>query len=91
VKVPTAGRYEVRMWYPALANRATNVPVQVEVGNQRQSHTVNQRQPGSKDGFRSLGTVDVPAGQEVRITISTTNTDGHVIVDAVQLIPVMKP
>jgi hypothetical protein len=88
VKVPTAGRYEVRVWYPALANRATNVPVQVEVGNQPQSHTVNQRQAGPKDGFRSLGKVDVQAGQEVRITISTTNTDGHVIVDAVQLVPV---
>jgi hypothetical protein len=87
VKVPTAGKYEVRLSHTANPNRATNVPVLIEFGNQHQSHSVNQRQPPGNDGFRSVGTIDATAGQEVRITVSTKDTDGHVIVDAVQLVP----
>ena len=48
---------------------------------------VNQRQKPTLDGaFVSLG--KIKADKEIVLTIQTTGTDGHVIADAVQAIPV---
>jgi len=87
VPIEKAGTYDVRMSYTALANRATNVPVSVSAGGKTQSIKVNERQaPPLEHGFVSLGKYDYKAGEKAVIEISNEGTDGHVIVDAVQVV-----
>ncbi|MBW3600643.1 MAG: FAD-dependent oxidoreductase, partial [Planctomycetes bacterium] len=86
--VPKAGRYELRLSYTANPNRATNVPVTIETAGGEVAKTVNQRQsPAISGAWVSLGTFDFDAGKTT-VTISNKATDGHVIADAVQLLPV---
>jgi choline dehydrogenase-like flavoprotein len=85
--LPKAGRYEVRIAYTANPNRATNVPVTIETAAGETTKLVNQRQAPPIDGaWRSLGTHSFKAGTAV-VTVSNRDTDGHVIADAVQLLP----
>jgi FAD dependent oxidoreductase len=80
-KLPAPGRYEVRLAYTALPNRASNVPVTAGGKN----ITVNQRTTPPIDGlWLSLGTFENPA----EVVISNEGTDGFVIIDAVQWLPV---
>jgi hypothetical protein len=88
--VKEAGEYEVRLSYSPNPNRATNVPVAVSgfTGGNTKKITVNQKQPPTIDGlFVSLGSFRFDAGAKATIGISNAGTDGHVIVDAVQLVP----
>lgn len=86
---PHAGRWNVRLSYTFNSNRATNVPVRVETPDGPQDLTINQRQPPPLDGrFATLGDYTLPAGGRVRVTITNHGADGHVIGDAVQLLPV---
>jgi len=89
VPVKEAGNYDVRMSYSSLANRATNVPVTVFVnGEKKLDIKVNERlTPPLDHGFISLGKLAFPADSTAGIEISNEGTDGHVIVDAVQLVP----
>jgi len=84
--LPKAGRYTVRIASTPNANRATNVPVTVESSAGRQTVRVNQRESKREQGFQTVATISVQAGEKVRVTISNDGTDGHVIVDAVQWI-----
>jgi len=82
--------YEVRLSYSPNPNRATNVPVTVSgyTGGGSKKLTVNQKQPPAIDHlFTSLGAYRFDAGAKATVEITTANTDGHVIVDAVQLVP----
>lgn len=89
IAVPKAGKYEVRFAYTALGNRAINAPVTVTAADGEHRYTVNQKKPPEIDGmFHSLTIIGVRFRQTVRIVIETTGTVGHVIVDAVQLLPV---
>ncbi|NND96648.1 MAG: FAD-dependent oxidoreductase, partial [Pirellulaceae bacterium] len=82
------GRYEIRASWPPNSNRATNVPIIVTFADGKsKTITVNQKTSG-KDGFNSLGTFD--CGASVIVEIANKGTDGHVIADAVQLLPVEK-
>lgn len=85
VKVPEAGRYQVRISWPPNANRATNVPITVRFDGKSKQMTVNQKNSG-KDGFNSLGVYLF--NETAIVEISNRGTDGYVIADAVQLIPV---
>lgn len=89
IEVPETGKYDVRVGYSAYPNRATNVPVTiVHAGGEAQT-SVNQRQAAAIDGlFQSVGQFLFETGQSYRVEISNRDTDGHVIVDAVQLVPV---
>ncbi|MCA9174923.1 MAG: FAD-dependent oxidoreductase [Planctomycetales bacterium] len=84
-KIPQPGRYEVRVSWPPNPNRATNVPIVIRFGRQQKQLSVNQKESG-KDGFNSLGVYLF--GGEAVVEISNRDTDGYVIADAVQLIPV---
>jgi hypothetical protein len=87
--VPKAGRYEVRVAYTANPNRASNVPVTIEAADGTRTVTLNQRvAPTTDKTFQTLGSFRFEAGRDVAVTISNEGTDGHVIVDAVQLLPV---
>jgi hypothetical protein len=87
VAVPASGTWRVGISYAAASNRATAVPVQVQAGDGvEQQFEVNQRKAIAGDAvFHELTRVTLAAGQAVRVTISNAGTDGHVIVDAVQV------
>lgn len=79
-------RYEVRVSYSQDGNRATNVPVAIRHKSGETTAKVNQKNKPSVDGlFEPVGTFEFD-GQAV-VTISNTGTNGHVIIDAVQVLP----
>jgi len=82
-----SGKYEVRLAYPSNTNRATQVPVTIKHAKGESSVTVNQRTPGPNAGLSiTLGTFEF--NQDAEVSIGTGSTDGFVVVDAVQWIPV---
>lgn len=84
-KLPKAGRYEVRLAYSANPNRATHVPVVVKHAGGEKAVLVNQQQAPAIDGlFVSLGEFQFAAEAPAAVVVSNGDTDGHVIVDAVQ-------
>lgn len=83
-----AGRYELRLFFSPVGNRATNVPVTVISADGERTITVNQRAK-LPEGERSLslGTFAFAAGKSGSVTIENEGTDGVVIADAVQFVP----
>jgi glycerate-2-kinase len=79
------GSYEIFVLYPPQANRATNVPVTLTIGSETRTATVNQKKAGANQEA-SLGAFTLPAETAVSIRISNEGTDGHVIVDGVQIV-----
>lgn len=88
VKVKEAGTYDVRISYSPNSNRATNVPVTIS-GFKGEPKTIKidqKKAPPIDRLFISLGKYDFEAGSTATIVISNADTNGHVIVDAVQLV-----
>lgn len=83
--IPTAGDYEIILFNAPNSNRASNVPVTVNVAGQP-SKTVKVDQKSK--GEISLGRFKLPAGKTTTVTVSNKDTDGHVILDGVQFKPV---
>lgn len=79
------GRFEVRIAYTANPNRATNVPVTIATADGEKAVRLNQREEPAKDGFQPVGLFRFE--KSATVTISNAGTDGHVIIDAVQLVP----
>ncbi|HSU67085.1 MAG TPA: hypothetical protein VLJ39_09450, partial [Tepidisphaeraceae bacterium] len=87
--VPTTGKYEVRFAYGAHENRADNVPVTITSAEGDRVVSVNEKkQPPLEHGFISLGTFQFEAGKKAAVVVADDGTDGHVAVDAVQVLPV---
>jgi hypothetical protein len=85
--LPRAGDYEVRIAYAAYENRATNTPITIHASGGPRTVRINQRKTPPIDGlFLSLGMNHFDAGP-ARIEIGNPDTDGYVVVDALQLIP----
>jgi hypothetical protein len=85
-EIPEGGNYEILLLYPPQANRATNVRVTIAVeGATPKATHVNQKTAGPNQDT-SLGTFVLAAGKSVTITVSNEATDGHVIVDGLQLL-----
>ncbi|MCB1276837.1 FAD-dependent oxidoreductase [Prosthecobacter sp.] len=88
-KAPKSSRYDLRMAYSAHETRATKVPVTIQNGERKIEITVDQTQPlPAGEAFRSIGRVELDGGTETTITLSNTGTDGFVILDALQLLPI---
>lgn len=82
-----AGRYEVRLSYSANANRATNVPVSITDSTGNHQLSVNQQKtPAIDKTWHKLGTFTASDSKPIIISITNQNTDGYVVVDAIQLI-----
>ena len=88
-EIPEDGEYEVRVSYASGGGRAKNVPVVVHSADDEKKLTVNQEQLPEIGGlFHSLGRHHFKQGNAGYVRISNTSTDGYVIVDAAQFIPV---
>jgi len=87
VAVPSGGKWRIGISYAAASNRATSVPVSLQAGDrEQQTFALNQRQPiTGKAVFQELTDVTLAAGEQLRVTISNKGTEGHVIVDALQV------
>lgn len=83
--VVKAGNYELRFFYSAAANRASNAKVTILRGDRSSTMEVDQRELAA---FASLGTSKFAAGEEVVVKVSNADADGIVSVDALQLLPV---
>jgi hypothetical protein len=87
-KVAKSGKYDVRLAYSPNPNRATNVPVTVEHAGGKTEVKVNQKQaPAIEKAFVSLGQFELSPDKPLVVTISTTDTNGHVIADAIWVVP----
>jgi hypothetical protein len=88
-KLPKPGRYEVRLAWPPNSNRASKVSVEVEHAGGTKAVTIDQRKVPDGDGiFGSLGTFEFEKSGAVVVT--NRATDGHVVIDAAQWIPIAK-
>ena len=86
---PQAGRYEVRIAYRPHENRGTRVPVTIRTGSSEQTCRVNmQSEPPLKNGFLSLGVVELAEGEACCVNISPTGAGGLACADAVQWVRV---
>jgi hypothetical protein len=81
-----AGTYEVRIFYAAASNRASNVKVIVHHAGGDPVIKVDQRQPMPAGG-RSLGKFEFTADRNGWVEFTTEGADGAVAVDAVQWLP----
>jgi hypothetical protein len=87
-RLPRSGRYEVRIAYSAHDNRASNVPVVLRHADGEQTVMVNQRKTAEIDRlFQPLGRFRFEGNQPYEVAISNEGTDGHVILDAIQIVP----
>lgn len=90
--LPVEGDYEILLIAPPNPNRATNAPVTVEVsGSLVGTLNVSQRGPETDRGFVSLGRFHLPQGKATTVTLSNTGTDGYVVADGIQFLPVGSP
>jgi|UniRef100_UPI003784ED7F hypothetical protein len=86
-KAPKPGQYDLRMAYSAHETRATKVPVTIESGGRKIEIKVDQTKPlPAGEAFRSIGTIELNG--DSTITVTNQETEGFVILDALQLLPV---
>ena len=89
-EVPEAGEYQLFLISTPNANRASKVPVSVSVSNSvspvinEWTTTVNQK----TNAVLAIGKYKLPKGRDTRVKISNMGTDGFVVVDGLQLVPV---
>lgn len=83
------GNYEVRMAYSASTNRASNVLVYVFSAEGEAELTIDQRRQPTIDGlWVSLGHYRFEQDGQAFVLVTNEGSDGHVIVDAIQFLPV---
>ena len=86
---PLDGQYEVRFAFAHGGNRAPKVNVTVWSADGESTTEVNQqKKPPILGRFVSLGKHRFTANTDAKVTVSTANTTQHVIIDAVQFLPV---
>ena len=91
-RLEQGGRYEVRLAYTPGPNRATNVPITVRSLQGDASVVVSmQKDPPIGGHFVSLGSYTFDTSDQWQVVIFNAATDGHVIVDGLQLLPADVP
>jgi hypothetical protein len=82
------GEYTVRISHTPGSNRASRVLVQVFSAAGEKEVLIDQRMPAPEDGaWVALGTFPFEKDGQAFVMVSNANTDGHVIIDAVQFLP----
>lgn len=87
-RLAKAGKYEVFLYSAPYENRATNVPVVVHSQEGEAVVTVNERKPPENGKPVRLGVYAFAAGDSGWVEVRTAGTDGNVVADAVQFVPV---
>lgn len=87
-KLPESGIYQVAVSYPQNSNRATAVPVTIEHASGKQTVAIDQTKPTDANHFVTLGTFSFDRAKPAAVIISNEGTNGHVVADAVQWLPV---
>lgn len=87
-KLPRPALYEIRVYYTPNANRAKNVPVTVKLPAGDKVITMDQQKTPKVGAYFPLGSFPCPAGDAVSVTIDTKDTDGYVVLDAVEFVEV---
>lgn len=82
--LPTAGTWSVQLRWTAHANRAPDVPVDIEHAGGLATLSVDQRSRGGQ--WVPLGTYSFAAGTGGSLLIRTENTTGYVVADAVRFV-----
>ncbi len=83
------GKYDCRVSYSTHQNRATNVPAVVKSSVGSIETTINEKiEPPINNLFVSVGLIEIGEDGKASVEIFAKDTNGHVIVDAVQLFPV---
>ena len=88
-ELPRPGKYEVRLAFLAAPNRATNTPVIVFSADGERTFHINQRvTPPIEGRFVSLGQHKFELNGQGFVIVANEGTQGHVVADAVQFLPV---
>ena len=88
-ELKTGGLYEVRLAYTPGSNRSNSTPVTIVSADGEQVVKVNQKQAPPIDRvFISLGRFRFEANGAEFVMVSNAETQGHVLADAVQFLPV---
>ncbi len=83
--IPFDGLYEVRIAYSEATSRSTNTPITIAHADGETGILLDQRiAPDVHGRFRSLGQFYFNKGVSYTLTVSNKDTDGYVVVDAVQ-------
>jgi hypothetical protein len=86
--IPRPALYEIRVYYTPNGNRSASVPVTISMPGQKKTVPVNQKIDPKVGHYAPIGTFNLPAGKETSVTISTKDTTGYVVIDAVEFVPV---
>lgn len=87
--LPQAGAYEVRLAIIPHQNRSKKVKTMIEHQNGTSTHLVDQTRTPEIDGlWISMGVYDFSDKVPAILTMSNQDTEGHVVIDGVQWIPV---
>lgn len=81
------GQYRVRMSYTHGPNRASNAKVVVFSADGEKTLRINQKQPPEEGIWITLGNFRFEKDGQAFVIVSNNDSDGHVIIDAVQFIP----
>jgi hypothetical protein len=88
-KAPADGEFELRMAYSAHETRTTRLPVTLSDGTSAQALVVDQTVPlPAGEAFRTISRIPMRKGVEYTLTVTNQDTNGFVILDAFQLLPV---
>ncbi|HWN97216.1 MAG TPA: FAD-dependent oxidoreductase [Methylomirabilota bacterium] len=84
--ISQAGEYEAFLVFTPHSNRASNVPVAITTTSHiKRLALVNQK---TGHGLASLGRFKLASGKSITVKVSNSNTDGFVVVDGLQLVPI---
>ena len=87
--VPKSGRYELRASYTPHENRSAAATLDIYTPAGKQSVVVDQQKPPTHEKvFVPLGVFTFDAKTPAAVVISVSGTRGHVVVDAIQILPV---
>jgi hypothetical protein len=86
--VPSAGKYEVRLFWAGHENRSSKTTCVLErTGQANITKLLNQRETAPK-GLNVFGIFDFTATTKNTVVFKTDGADGNVVADAIQVVPV---
>ena len=82
--LPQNGRYEVLISWPPNSNRSSKTSVEIISADKKKSVTIDQRKSPGDGEFHSLGIYNFETTMKAVVTVSNAESDGYVVIDAVQ-------